>query len=161
MPLVFLFTDPATTEIYTLSLHDALPICEGLLPEQEALLLRFLEAISPDPSPELDYRALYRTYESPIRDPVGGDAARGKELADHYCMTCHLDGRVGPVWAQGLYDPEWVVRRVRRLEGHQDKQMPPFAMERLPDSDLRDIVNYLTSPKVAAPVCERKRKPNA
>src|SRR5438067_3387029 len=79
MPLVFLFTDPATTEIYTLSLHDALPICEGLLPEQEALLLRFLEAISPDPAPELDYRALYRTYESPIRDPVGGDAAQDRK----------------------------------------------------------------------------------
>src|SRR5262245_65136152 len=26
-PLCFFFTDPATTEIYTLSLHDALPIC--------------------------------------------------------------------------------------------------------------------------------------
>src|ERR1022692_3527330 len=25
--LVFFFNDPATTEIYTLSLHDALPIC--------------------------------------------------------------------------------------------------------------------------------------
>src|SRR5437870_13491581 len=25
--LFFFFTDPATTEIYTLSLHDALPIC--------------------------------------------------------------------------------------------------------------------------------------
>src|SRR5256885_9866030 len=31
--LFFFFNDPATTEIYTLSLHDALPICEagGLL----------------------------------------------------------------------------------------------------------------------------------
>src|SRR5450755_2969867 len=27
--LVFLFNDTATTEIYTLSLHDALPICDG------------------------------------------------------------------------------------------------------------------------------------
>src|SRR6266436_10303124 len=26
LPLFFFFTDPATTEIYTLSLHDALPI---------------------------------------------------------------------------------------------------------------------------------------
>src|SRR5438445_6719069 len=26
--LFFFFNDPATTEIYTLSLHDALPICE-------------------------------------------------------------------------------------------------------------------------------------
>src|SRR5690349_22159316 len=25
--MIFFFTDPATTEIYTLSLHDALPIC--------------------------------------------------------------------------------------------------------------------------------------
>src|SRR5438309_7081070 len=25
----FFFNDPATTEIYTLSLHDALPICRG------------------------------------------------------------------------------------------------------------------------------------
>src|SRR3712207_8773032 len=27
-PLFFFFNDTATTEIYTLSLHDALPICE-------------------------------------------------------------------------------------------------------------------------------------
>src|SRR5947207_11172510 len=27
MPYSFFFSDPATTEIYTLSLHDALPIC--------------------------------------------------------------------------------------------------------------------------------------
>src|SRR3712207_9372930 len=27
--LVFFFNDTATTEIYTLSLHDALPICRG------------------------------------------------------------------------------------------------------------------------------------
>src|SRR2546425_3775610 len=28
-PFFFFFNDTATTEIYTLSLHDALPICEG------------------------------------------------------------------------------------------------------------------------------------
>src|SRR5256886_14976769 len=33
--LVFFFNDTATTEIYTLSLHDALPIC-GLLPSRAA-----------------------------------------------------------------------------------------------------------------------------
>ena len=27
--MVFFFSDTATTEIYTLSLHDALPICDG------------------------------------------------------------------------------------------------------------------------------------
>src|SRR3712207_6874071 len=29
MSMFFFFNDTATTEIYTLSLHDALPICEG------------------------------------------------------------------------------------------------------------------------------------
>src|SRR5205823_14025899 len=28
---LFFFNHPATTEIYTLSLHDALPICDGVL----------------------------------------------------------------------------------------------------------------------------------
>src|SRR3712207_6883275 len=30
------FNDPATTEIYTLSLHDALPICEAAVDAQDA-----------------------------------------------------------------------------------------------------------------------------
>src|SRR6202022_4940928 len=34
--LFFFFNDTATTEIYTLSLHDALPICEDLHPSPEA-----------------------------------------------------------------------------------------------------------------------------
>src|SRR2546426_2445834 len=34
--IFFFFNDTATTEIYTLSLHDALPICDALgLPEAE------------------------------------------------------------------------------------------------------------------------------
>src|SRR5258708_32024341 len=33
--LFFFFNDTATTEIYTLSLHDALPIFLGVLPEVE------------------------------------------------------------------------------------------------------------------------------
>jgi mono/diheme cytochrome c family protein len=129
----------------------------GLAPEQESQLQAFIEAISPDPAVELDYRVAWRTYESAIRDPTGGDPIRGKALADVYCMTCHLEGRVGPSWAPGLYEPDWVVRRVRHLEGHGNKQMPAFTIDRLPDSDLRDIVTYLTSPKVAPPVFNRKK----
>src|SRR5574337_2193427 len=36
-PFVFFFNDTATTEIYTLSLHDALPICRACdgVPSQE------------------------------------------------------------------------------------------------------------------------------
>ena len=38
MPLIFFFNDTATTEIYTLSLHDALPICRLLQPHQSDAL---------------------------------------------------------------------------------------------------------------------------
>lgn len=128
----------------------------GLTAEQEEQLQAFVDAISPDSAPVLDYTTTYRSMEALLRDPTGGDAAKGKKLADRFCMTCHLDGRVGPVWAPGLYEPDWVVRRVRRLEGHSNKQMPNWTIARLPDSDLRDIVTYLTSPASAAPVFNRK-----
>jgi polyisoprenoid-binding protein YceI len=129
----------------------------GLSDQQQAELTSFVQAISPDPAPELDFRTVYRTYESAIRDPIGGDPVHGKALADQYCMTCHLDGRIGPVFAPGLYEPDWVVSRVRHLEGHGDDQMPAFSIARLPDSDLRDIVTFLTNPKVAPPVFDRKK----
>jgi polyisoprenoid-binding protein YceI len=132
---------------------------DGFTPEQAKPLQAFLEAISPDPAPELDYRVVYRTYDSAIRDPIGGDAVRGKQLADVYCMTCHLDGRAAPTFAPGLYEPDWLVRRVRHLEGHADKGMPAFTLDRLPDTDLRDIVTWLTSPKVAPPIFNRKKPP--
>src|SRR3712207_8648796 len=39
--MIFFFNDTATTEIYTLSLHDALPICpESLLARQRAARAR-------------------------------------------------------------------------------------------------------------------------
>lgn len=129
----------------------------GLSAEQEEQLQAFIDAISPDGAPALDYATTYRSMETLLRDPIGGDAVKGKKLADQFCMTCHLDGRVGPVWAPGLYEPDWVVRRVRRLEGHSNKQMPNWTIARLPDSDLRDIVTYLTSPASAAPVFDRKK----
>src|SRR5580700_11917533 len=44
--LFFFFNDTATTEIYTLSLHDALPICEPLWPRYVSLRPRAI-AISP------------------------------------------------------------------------------------------------------------------
>src|SRR5438045_7535232 len=36
----FFFNDPPTTEIYTLSLHDALPICEDRRPQGRAHRVR-------------------------------------------------------------------------------------------------------------------------
>jgi mono/diheme cytochrome c family protein len=130
----------------------------GLSSEQEEQLQAFIDAISTEASPALDYSVTYNSMQTLLRDPQGGDAAKGKKLADKYCMTCHLDGRVGPVWAPGLYEPDWVVRRVRRGEGHSNKQMPNWTTARLPDDDLRHIVTYLTSPASAAPVFNRKKE---
>ena len=51
--VVFFFNDTATTEIYTLSLHDALPICRnekwavkeaGALPQQELVSIKSVGA---------------------------------------------------------------------------------------------------------------------
>src|SRR5256885_16184542 len=38
--LFFFFNDTATTEIYTLSLHDALPICHALERDTEAVVVK-------------------------------------------------------------------------------------------------------------------------
>src|SRR3712207_8386097 len=40
MAVVFCFNDTATTEIYTLSLHDALPICGARRGERERVRVR-------------------------------------------------------------------------------------------------------------------------
>jgi hypothetical protein len=134
---------------------------DGLPPQVVDDLSAYIQSLSSDPAPELDYRALYRTFESPLRDPQGGEVARGRSLAFRFCMTCHLNGRSAPPLLPGLYEAEWVVRRVRRLEGHQDRQEPPFSIDRLPDRELRDIVTWLTSPKSAPPVFLRRPKDSA
>src|SRR3712207_7520950 len=40
--MLFFFNDTATTEIYTLSLHDALPICHGLQRGPNDVVVRLL-----------------------------------------------------------------------------------------------------------------------
>jgi len=41
----FFFNDTATTEIYTLSLHDALPISQYEPPDDQLQVIRLMEAI--------------------------------------------------------------------------------------------------------------------
>src|SRR2546426_3282493 len=41
---IFFFNDTATTEIYTLSLHDALPISPPIAPEPQMLAARFISS---------------------------------------------------------------------------------------------------------------------
>ena len=47
----FFFNDPSTTEIYTLSLHDALPIWYGLRVCNPPFLESFLDPLSPESHP--------------------------------------------------------------------------------------------------------------
>jgi polyisoprenoid-binding protein YceI/mono/diheme cytochrome c family protein len=129
----------------------------GLSSQQEKELKAFLEAVSPDPAPPLDYAGFYKTLQSPVRDPIGGNALKGKEVSDRFCQSCHDYGRSAPPLLQGLYEPEWLVRRVRWLEGHQSQGCPPTSMTRLTDSDLRDVVTYLAGPAAGAPIFKRKK----
>src|SRR5204862_2736665 len=73
------FTHPATTEIYTLSLHDALPICALVVPDHhrdvparpELELLRALRILGPEQARSAGQRR-------PLRADLGqahGDAA--------------------------------------------------------------------------------------
>src|SRR5439155_21933657 len=57
--IFFFFNDTATTEIYTLSLHDALPIC-GPLQANEHLVQR---GPRPPRAPPLPFRDLLRSEE--------------------------------------------------------------------------------------------------
>jgi mono/diheme cytochrome c family protein len=125
--------------------------------QQQGELKAFLEAISPDPAPPMQYAAFYQTLESPISNPIGGSAVKGKEVSDRYCQNCHENARAAPALQPGLYEPEWLVRRVRWLEGHQSKGCPPTSMLRLPDTDLRNIVTYLAGPSAGEPIFKRKK----
>src|SRR2546429_4704559 len=59
--LFFFFNDTATTEIYTLSLHDALPICLGLaVPDRDLRAFDLPGLPHPDRVTRADHRALKR-----------------------------------------------------------------------------------------------------
>src|SRR5271165_4215203 len=52
--ILFFFNDTATTEIYTLPLHDALPILIGLLAALTAVATRRIEARYPPIGPRVE-----------------------------------------------------------------------------------------------------------
>src|SRR5258707_8265381 len=73
---VFFFNDTATTEIYTLSLHDALPIS-----------LRFLPALHPAPA------GSRRTGPARFREPfarLGRSEEHTSELQSRQYLVCRL-----------------------------------------------------------------------
>src|SRR3712207_7130260 len=83
-PLFFFFNDTATTEIYTLSLHDALPICLGA----ESLGLVFAVR---EPAGEPHLEGLAELVVGGLED---GDARRSEEhtseLQSRQYLVCRL-----------------------------------------------------------------------
>lgn len=129
----------------------------GLKPDERAALEAYLRALSPDPQPDYYYSVLYRTIESPVPNPTAGDARRGEKLTKQHCGNCHDDARAAPKLQQALYDPEWIVRRVRWIDGHESHACPPQRMTRLNDSELRDIVTFLSGPAAGERIFTRAR----
>lgn len=127
----------------------------GLKPDERTALEAYLRALSPDPQPDYYYSSLYRTLESPVPDVLTGDAKRGEKLSKLHCGACHDDARAAPKLQPALYEPEWIVRRVRWLDGHDSRACPPQRMSRLNDSELRDIVTFLAGPGAGARIFTR------
>src|SRR3712207_9369301 len=92
-PLLFFFNDTATTEIYTLSLHDALPISAPTSPYAELHLhtaYSFLDGASlPEEliarAAELGYRALAITDHDGLRSEE-----HTSELQSRQYLVCRL-----------------------------------------------------------------------
>src|SRR6266436_8246091 len=71
--LFFFFNDPATTEIYTLSLHDALPISAGALRrDANALLDALFDSFDGVAVADTEGDVLARGGERRLWIPVGG-----------------------------------------------------------------------------------------
>src|SRR6266536_5579176 len=92
----FFFNDTATTEIYTLSLHDALPICES------------------GSGARLDHRPRRRRRVVSGAEPAdpGFHSDRGEALPEQgrgfgrgMGVACHHEDRAAPAAAEGGVDP--------------------------------------------------------
>src|SRR2546429_5884037 len=68
--MFFFFNDTATTEIYTLSLHDALPICEG--------------------SSERFHGARHGKHQQPYGQPGARSEEHTSELQSRLHLVCRL-----------------------------------------------------------------------
>jgi polyisoprenoid-binding protein YceI/mono/diheme cytochrome c family protein len=115
----------------------------GAAKEQLGDLAAYLRRLSPDVQPPEDYSGLVLGRQTAIDRPTGGNAERGAVLTERYCNYCHAEGALRPPLTVGLYEADYLVKRVRWISGHDAKQMPPMSMKRLRDSELRDIVTYL------------------
>src|SRR5205823_13146914 len=90
----FFFNDPATTQIYTLSLHDALPICH--LPRQpgaggtaERIPLLQGQLVSPGAGPRGTGRRVVDRRYVPLRDRASALDSAGARSEEHTSNSSH------------------------------------------------------------------------
>src|SRR5256885_17210610 len=117
----FFFNDTATTEIYTLSLHDALPICAGApgLAREEALEYRRKLRFYIGEREELLVQALTAVLAVPLE---------AIELARAACTLDHQAHGVGG----SLRRMRHIGRNQQDFPGpdrHLDRAAPPHALE--------------------------------
>src|SRR5256885_12909716 len=92
MTIFFFFNDTATTEIYTLSLHDALPISAPLFAAFPASLEPFFADLSREPQARLMPLSLLLLLTAPS-DVAGGppfSSARSEEHTSELQSPCNL-----------------------------------------------------------------------
>jgi len=117
---------------------------EGASPASLSDLAAYIRRASPEAAPPLDYSGVVRAGLTAIDRPTGGDAKRGEGLTAFYCFQCHNEhAQVRSPLTRGLYEADDLVRRIRWIDGHDARQMPPIGLDRLKDEELRDIVTYL------------------
>src|SRR2546427_8619333 len=105
--IFFFFNDTATTEIYTLSLHDALPICAKLVPagrqdeDQNGVRKRFLD--------------LQRALVVDLQQHVGADRSEEhtSELQSQSNLVCRLllEKKKQEIQDHHKYQMQCVLRR--------------------------------------------------
>ena len=94
--LLFFFNDTATTEIYTLSLHDALPISKGIKWED---IENRLETVSPELRTSVGYFPIFET-------------------ASALCVSQFLK-------SGSSYEPIWEIESVKERLWEESKSSSP------------------------------------
>src|SRR2546422_6527377 len=82
--ILFFFNDTATTEIYTLSLHDALPILDAHILERVARILKSLSTVQIRARPLADRTSLAASRGRP------GSGGRSEEHTSELQSRLHL-----------------------------------------------------------------------
>lgn len=111
----------------------------------------YLAAISKDPLPPHDYAGtlLAKAKDTPTTTAAlpRGDARRGAVVIARTCARCHNKGAIRPELTPGLYSKSMIVARVRGLRDGDQLQMPSYALDRLTDTELADVVALLADDK--------------